>query len=68
MSNCSGWRLGSGFDEDGFADHLLHLLKPLGAGRFELLDDFRVDAEHNVAAVEVALHLAHLDIDVVCIW
>ena len=65
MSNCSGWRVGSRLDEDGLADHLLHLLQPLAPERLELLDDLGVDAQHDIAAVEVLLHLAHLDVDVV---
>src|ERR1700727_175800 len=52
-------------DEDRLADHLLHLLEPLCAGSLELLDDLGVDAEHHVATVEVFLHLAHLDVDVI---
>src|SRR5258705_9100719 len=60
-----GVKAGVGFDEDGFADHLLHLLKPAGAGGLELFDDLWVDPQHDVAALEVTLHLAHLDVDVV---
>ena len=52
-------------DQNRLADHLLHLLEPLGARSLELLDHLRVDAEHYVATVEVLLHLAHLDVDVV---
>ena len=53
-----------GLDEDGFAAHLFHLLQPPGGG-FELLDDLRVDAQHDIAAVEMLMHLAHLDVDVI---
>src|ERR1700731_4042995 len=54
-----------GFDEDRLSDHLFHLLQPAGAGGLELLDDLGVDPQHDVAAVEMLLHLAHLDVDVV---
>ncbi len=60
-----GVQAGIALDEDGLADHLFHLLQPFRAGRLELLDDLGVDAQHDVAAVEVLLHLAHLDVDVV---
>ena len=56
---------GIALDEDGLADHLFHLLQPLGAWGLELLDDFGMHAQHDVAALEVALHLAHLDVDLV---
>ncbi len=45
--------------------HLFHLLQPFCAGGLELLDDFGMDAQHDVAAVEMLVHLAHLDVDVV---
>jgi rhodanese-related sulfurtransferase len=51
-------------DQDGLPRDLFHLLQPLG-GRLQLLDHVRVDSQHDVAAVEVAGHLAHLDVDVV---
>src|SRR6266567_9022357 len=60
-----GVEAGVGFDEDGFADHLFHLLEPAGAGGLELFDDLWVDPQHDVSAVEMLLHLAHLDVDVV---
>src|SRR6266851_8150195 len=60
-----GVEAGVGFDEDGFPDHLFHLLGSSGAGGLELFDDLGVDAQHDVAALEIALHLAHLDVDVV---
>jgi len=56
---------GIGLDEDRLADHLFHLLEPARARRLELLDDLGVDAEHDVATVEMLVHLAHLDVDVV---
>ena len=56
---------GIGLDEDRFADHLFHLLQPAAGGGLEGFDDIGMDAEHDIAAVEVALHLAHLDVDVV---
>jgi hypothetical protein len=31
-----------GLDQDGLADHLLHLLKPAGGGRLERLDNLRM--------------------------
>src|SRR5260370_23732764 len=54
-----------GLDQDGLADHLLHLLEPAGAGILERLDDLRMDAQHDVATAEMLVHLAHLDVDVV---
>ncbi len=54
-----------GFDENRLANHLFHLLQPLRARRLQLFDDLGIDAQHHVAAVEMLLHLAHLDVDVV---
>src|ERR1039458_4650524 len=52
-------------DEDGLAHHLFHLLQPFCAGRLQLFDHLGMDAQHDVAAFEMLMHLAHLDVDVV---
>src|SRR6266702_1594420 len=52
-------------DENRLANHLFHLLQPLRPRCLQLFDDFGVDAQHDVSTVEMLVHLAHLDVDVV---
>ena len=62
-----GMERGIGFDKDRLADHLLHLLQPLGAWRLELFDDLWVDPQHDISAIQMLVHLPHLDVDVVSV-
>ena len=54
-----------GLNQDRLAYHLLHLLQPARRGALELLDDLRIDAQHHIATIQMLLHLAHLDVDVI---
>ena len=56
---------GVAFDEDVLARQLLEFGEPTGVIGFEDLDSFGVDAEQHVGAIEVALHLAQLSVDLV---
>src|ERR1039457_6435027 len=56
---------GVALHQDGLADHLFHLLQPLRARRLQLLDHLGVYAQHYIASIEVLVHFAHLDVDVV---
>jgi len=53
------------FDDDGFTAHLLQLIEPAGIGQLQRLDHLRMHPQQNVLALQMKLHFAHLDIDLV---
>src|ERR1700753_3885678 len=51
--------------EDFRPAHLFHLLQPLSAGRLELLHNLRIHPQHDVALLQMPMHLAELNEDLV---
>jgi len=56
---------GIALDEDVFANQFLEFGEPRGVVLLEDLDGFGVDAEQDVGAFEVLLHLAQLGVNLI---
>src|ERR1700675_4152681 len=52
-------------DDDRFTAHLLQLIEPAGVPELQRLDHLRVYAQEDILTLQMELHLAHLDVDLV---
>src|SRR5262249_51890971 len=52
-------------DDDRLAGHLFDFVQPASVIRLERLHDLRMHAQQHIVSLQVLLHLAHLDINLV---
>src|SRR6267154_2663106 len=52
-------------DDDGFSAHLLQLVEPAGISYLQRFDHLWMHAKQDILTLQVVLHLAHLDVDLV---
>src|ERR1700730_231554 len=52
-------------DDDGFTAHLLQLVEPAGVSYLQRFDHLWMYPEQDILTLQMVLHLAHLDVDLV---